>query len=413
MLKDRNYSGLLFLVPVGAQALITLISIPIIISSAGNQGWASIATGQAVGGFLGVVCGLGWNVTGPSIAAVADVILSRRTLKLALFTRLMVSIPLFLIGIEVVYLLHLARLDLAVLGLASTLVISFNMQWFFVGQNKPVLLVLYDSIPRLLTLLAGWMIVLLGANVSVGLAGQILSSLVAAAIVCVKLRVFHDGSRLGFPTVWREIFKQGHGLSTEVLPAFLSYCPMIAISALAPSIAPLYALIDKVHKQLVTGLVPMGNFIVAKLLYRLNGSDHPFEQTVRGGMNKIILLGTASCLGTLTFGEPLIWFLSHKTMSLHIYLLVLLSVLVGLTVVVAILPYGLMAPMNCLRQASISLLLGTVIGISALVTLTVFLGAVGTLLGQVIGYATAILFQWLTIRRILSSKIVLLNKIKI
>lgn len=399
--RNARGSGILFLVPVGAQAIITLGSIPVIITSAGDSGWASIAVGQAVGSFCAVVCGLGWNVTGPSLVAGADGVTRKNLLRSAFLTRLMVFFPLIILGLFVVQILGLQRPDLASLGVVSTLVVALTMQWYFIGLNSPVELVIYDSIPRIFTMTAGWLLVFGGANVVVGLVGQILASIIAVAIVCLKFGAWdRDCTRSSFPNIVRIVLRQREGLSTQVFPAILSYSPIVAITIFSPGIAPLYALIDKVHKQLVTGLVPIGNIVVAKLLQRFARDTDSMTSTARIALMQLGGIGLVSCLTTAVISGPLIRILSRNTMHLDAVLVVLLSVLVGLTVVVALLPSGLMAPVGRLREASTSLFWGVLFGAVAVGVLTPYWGAQGALIGQIGGYAVATMLQSKLIRSV-------------
>src|SRR4051794_9604464 len=60
---SRRLGG--FTLSVAVNGLASLAAIPLLVHGAGPAGWASIATGQVVGGVAGAVVSWGWGVVGP------------------------------------------------------------------------------------------------------------------------------------------------------------------------------------------------------------------------------------------------------------------------------------------------------------------------------------------------------------
>lgn len=132
-------------------ALSPLIVIPAVVRGWGADGWASIAVGQSIGAIGSVVIMWGWAIQGPVLAARAD---SRIRLSLlvsqSLQSRLVIALfALPVSGLCAVLLApdHRGAAGLTAIGMALS---GLSMVWYFVGSRKPALVLLYDSLPKLL-----------------------------------------------------------------------------------------------------------------------------------------------------------------------------------------------------------------------------------------------------------------------
>lgn len=149
-------------------SLITpLFMLPVISRIVGDGGWASAIAGQAIGTFGATVIMWGWNVDGPVRAARAATQTAmgniyneslRTRLALGFLILPAVSVIAFLIGHDG----H--RWDGVVMAWTTALA-GFSPAWVGIGQGKPMLLALYDTLPRFLATCAAIPVLLLSGQV--------------------------------------------------------------------------------------------------------------------------------------------------------------------------------------------------------------------------------------------------------
>lgn len=132
-------------------ALSPLLIIPAVIAGWGVGGWASVAVGQSVGAIGSVVVMWGWALQGPVTAARAE---TKARLAVLLLESMSSRVPIaiLVVPIAAVVASGLAPDQKLVAGLtaAGFSLAGLSMVWYFVGVRRPALVLLYDSIPRLL-----------------------------------------------------------------------------------------------------------------------------------------------------------------------------------------------------------------------------------------------------------------------
>lgn len=132
-------------------SLITpLFMLPVISRIVGEGGWASAVAGQAIGTFGATVILWGWNVDGPvRVARAATPAQVNETYAESLRTRL----ALALLVLPAVSLLAALvgqdghRWD-GVFMAWTTALVGFSPAWVGIGLGKPMLLAVYDTLPR-------------------------------------------------------------------------------------------------------------------------------------------------------------------------------------------------------------------------------------------------------------------------
>lgn len=378
---------LLFLLPLLVQALVTLGTIPIVIVSAGPEKWAAIALGQSVGGIGAVLVSLGWGVSGPMKLASLEIAEHAQLLRMSFLTRSLAGLPVALILTGVSVLITADHHLEAALGCLTTLLLAFNSTWYFLGKSDPVGLLKLDALPRIGLMAVGWGIVAAGADVVVGLTMQCLAPVLASVLVHR-----YRGTQSGFPTRsgWRgvvsEIFSQRHGMASQVIPASFNFSPLIAVTMLAPSYAPAFALVDKVQKQLVTGFIPFGNMLISKAAAQVTAREQSQVAIARTNAYWVIACGLATGVGTLVLGYPLIGLLSHGHISISVDTLAAMSGVVAFSFIAAVLPATSLADVKGLKGASQAAAWGALFGIAAIALLTNVLASFGAELGLLVGF---------------------------
>ncbi|MBP1325261.1 PST family polysaccharide transporter [Leucobacter exalbidus] len=126
--------------------------LPIISRTVGDAGWANYAAGQSIGVLAAIGVLFGWGVLGPvRIATTADEGERQNIYRESLHTRLttfMVFGPAAVI-ITLVITSESFQLE-AVLMAISGVLVGLSPNWFCIGIGKPVLMGIYDAIPRII-----------------------------------------------------------------------------------------------------------------------------------------------------------------------------------------------------------------------------------------------------------------------
>jgi O-antigen/teichoic acid export membrane protein len=145
------FAGLPFL------ALLTpFLFLPVLARLAGADAWLSIAVGQSVGGFAGLVVALGFNTIGPTAVARASVAERPDLLRRSLAPRALLFLPAAAVAATIAALLGPPShaLESGLMAVALTL-FGLSPSWYMVGLGRASLIVLVDILPRLTaTLLA-------------------------------------------------------------------------------------------------------------------------------------------------------------------------------------------------------------------------------------------------------------------
>ncbi|MEP6796633.1 MAG: polysaccharide biosynthesis protein [Lapillicoccus sp.] len=142
--------------------VIPFLLMPVIARVASGAGWSSVVAGQAVGTFGATVVFWGWNVVGPVQAARAATAKARADLYAAsLRTRLTLLLPV----VPLVALVSGAvaqpgfRVIAASMAIATAL-LGLSPAWFGIGVGQPMLLLWYDTLPRVLAALVATPLIL-------------------------------------------------------------------------------------------------------------------------------------------------------------------------------------------------------------------------------------------------------------
>lgn len=288
----------------------------------------------------------------------------------------------------------------AILGCLTTVLLAFNSTWYFLGKSDPVGLLRLDAVPRIGLMAGGWTLVAAGADVLVGLALQCLAPVVASLLVYYSRRDKCLRSNASLRTMLVEIVSQRHGMASQVIPAVFNFSPLIAVSVIAPSYAPAFALVDKVQKQLVTGFVPFGNMLISKAAAQVAARSDSSSSIARIHTYWVLVGGLATGLGTLGLGYILVNLLSHGNVSVEPGTLMAMSGVVAFSFIAAVLPATSMSSARGLKGASKAAAWGALCGVIAITLLTNWYSAFGAELGLFIGFLVTAALQTLTSLRI-------------
>ena len=398
--------SLLFFLPIGLQGAVTLITIPVVVHSAGLASWTAIGIGQSVGAFGFAVQNLGWGITGPAQLGALAPEQQPHLMTVSVVTKLLVLPPLAVSLLVVVTLLHPSDTALAFAGCLGASCTGLAGSWYYVGQNDPVRILLLETLPRVGIMALGLGALLLGAPVIVAPLAQVAGSVLAAG-VCWGVA---EGGALwsSLRAVTRdELARSGRlqfsGVRIQAAVAAFANAPLPMIARFVPSLTTPFALYDKVQKQALAAAVPLGTIVVAGMVSRMTA--HGPVQAARssiariGGIAAIVLVGmsfaTAILVPLLSLGR----FIPSPIES------VLVGASVALGLVVNTFPAAVLAPLGLVGRGLLPVLVGGSCSVGAAVLLAYVAGLPGALSGVLLGQLVTIGMQALVARRSMRSPV--------
>lgn len=311
----RHFSSLMgYGLSVAASAIVTLLTIPVLIGSSGASGWASLAVGQAIGTGAAIIIGYGWGTTGPT--AVARATASARTELYAesFRARLLLAGPILVAGVVATLLAtQTVPLESALNSLGYGLT-GLLAGWYFTGIARPYLFLLLDTVPRIVGAAAGAGVVFLGAPLIAFTLLQLVGVLVG---IVVSTRFIASRGSLGLRTVPTQqtihiLKNQSHGIAIALVAAAWSSIPISIVAIFAPGGLAAYALLDKLLRFGSTAYSP-----IIQLLQGWVPTGLP-EQLLRK-VRKALLLGsvlaTSGALILIVTGRWVVGLLSHDQVA--------------------------------------------------------------------------------------------------
>jgi O-antigen/teichoic acid export membrane protein len=397
----RALSGVTKLVGFGASmallALASLILIPVMIRSSGEAGWGAIALGQGIGALGAVLVSYGWAMSGPSEIARGDDPTRLREFLGSLKVRAALLPAAGVVLVCVSMLIAPVRSDLAAMGTVVALLAALTSNWYFVGLARPWLLLALETVPRLAFTIVGIAVMENGADAITGLAWQ--SCGLVAAFVCSTWWILHSlratgSTRVSAPKLRTLLVDHGHGVASSLGSALYSSLPLVVVTVVAPLVQPMYALVDKVHGQVVVGLFPA--------IYVAQGWV-PRAADPAPRARRVLLGGAAFCaliaVGTLLFGPWLLDVLGSGKLQPGTAVVELMALGMALHFYAEIVGHAVLATYRSLRIVAISIVVATVVGLPLVAVGSAGWGVIGALAALNLGYAIRVVVTTVAARR--------------
>lgn len=324
-----------------------------------------VALGQSVGLLGSVLVGLGWPVVGPSLIGRSSADERYRQLIVSLWARAsvaMVVVPLIIVVLGYIFPGGWILLWVAV---ASTL-LGGTSSWYFLGADEPRSLFWRDAVVRSLGLALG-----LVAVAFTGAGEWFALSIVAGLVVSIALtvqrsRIDTSGPYRPKPSeVYNSIRSQAKGLSANALFVVLASVALPVTAVAGGPLFLIYAVIDKVQKQLTTLALPVAQLITGKMAGSLSQGVEPFlvaEKMFRSTM----LSGALLSIVMIPLGPFAVKVMSVGAVHVNVPEQMALAGVVGLAFIAQGLPTAVLAPINKLRYSVIGMSLAIAGGIPAI-----------------------------------------------
>jgi hypothetical protein len=171
--------GLFFLIPAVA-AVAPLLALPAITTGYGLAGWASIAIGLSIGMGCATILELGWSVIGPQLIAASSDEERRSLYWRSMSSKYLAASVMVPVGALLTFFLTSSyRWDATLVAAASTLA-TLGSSWVFVGLGRPLAILVTDTLPRVVLLIAASVGIFAGGPLFLYPAALALAAIVSA-----------------------------------------------------------------------------------------------------------------------------------------------------------------------------------------------------------------------------------------
>ncbi|MBT2502631.1 hypothetical protein [Curtobacterium sp. ISL-83] len=234
----------LYAITPALSAAAPLMVIPAVTSRFGADGWASVATGLSLGLVAAVVGELGWAIVGPQAVA-HDVDGAARLYDQALAARTCVVLPLAVVVAALSACVVPVHADAAAWVAAGVALGAVSPSWYFVGLARPVLILLTETLPRIVLLAAAAAGIARGGPLA--LYG---AALTVAAVAAVALGGRAGGVRV-FPTrsafrrVPRTLREQWVITTGRAISSLYKAVPTTVVALVTPDLIAIWAALDR------------------------------------------------------------------------------------------------------------------------------------------------------------------------
>lgn len=247
-----------FAVSTVASTVVGVVSIPLITAAVGAQQWGALAFLQVLGQFASIFIAFGWGATGPSIVSS----LPPAERKQYLYESLLVRSALFLVVAPLAVLLGVL---MGAEPIATTLaVVAYGIPgvgaaWYFVGTNRPALLLMCDALPAILGQIVALFFVAAWPDLRVYLAVVAAFAVLGTITGLIVAFVTASGavSRPSARRIRSTMAVQRHGLASVLFGNIASMLPAFFVYTFANTLYPVYALADRLYRYGLIVLAPI------------------------------------------------------------------------------------------------------------------------------------------------------------
>ncbi len=373
-------------------ALASLAAIPAMIHASGDRAWGSIATGQAVGAVAAVVVAFGWQLSGPAEIARGSAQSRRRSYVESLRLKGSLFVPVAGLAAAVAAVVAPSDPSFAAVGAVSFAALGLTANWVFVGLGRPFAMLGAETMPRVAGTVAGILLMLDGRDARVGLACQLAGMLVAVGLSSTWVfRATSPGAEPPFRALRVVVAEQRHGLTTTVMSAVYVALPVMIVSLVAPATQPVFALVDKVQRQIAVAAGPMVTVLQG---WVPNAGARVQAQRVRRAIQFALAGAVVATAGLVVVAPWLFDRLSGGQIRVGTIPTVLAASFVGLAFLDNVMSKVVLSTVGRLDIASRATMWGSVVGLPAVVVGAAVWGATGALFGVVLGLLLRVALTW-------------------
>ncbi|QHC67086.1 hypothetical protein GSU68_11275 [Rathayibacter sp. VKM Ac-2759] len=376
-----------------------LFVIPAITRNFGAEGWAALAIAQAIGNGTALFAGLGWSVIGPQQIASHTFPEALGIYRLALTSRLAVIGPIGIITGMVSWFAvqsyegESAIIAVGVMGAALT------PQWFFIGLNRPLTILLTDGAPRLAAALGSALAIDAGAPLVV---------FPIATLLCVPLTLLLTALALGpgsipraedWSGVVRVIREQAVVAWGRSISIMFTSAPVVVVGLVSPQASPLFSAADRLLRMSVMVLRSVPSRLQSWIGAQSASGASPRARVVRA-LQIQIAMGIVAGVGFTLLAPPVSSYVFSGEVGIPLLTATLSGVLVAMICVGAGLGLGLVAFQRA-NAITAAIIVGAVVALVAVPLGSMIAAADGGLLGVIAAETSCEIVQAVVLYRVM------------
>lgn len=406
----RARKGLMTIAGYGASmvllAISSLLAIPAMVAASGPHAWGAIAVGQSIGGVAAVIIAYGWGLSGPAAIARADQNGRMREYAESAVTKVVLSLPVAGIAFLVAWLVGRDFALFAGVGAISMASIGLTAGWYYVGRGQPWRMLLYETVPRVGGTVVGILFMVTGSSALIGVLWQLVGMVTAFTLCSVlilrpwRIRILRSIDR---KPVRRVLLDQRKGITSSILSSLYASTPIVIVTLLAPAAQPVYAVVEKVQRQVIVALGPFVT-VLQGWIPRARTSVSLHRRVKQG---TFATAAFAIVLGTLMLAvapELIQWLgggLIHPTFAI----LTLMATITAVSLFESVVSKAALSALDRLDVVAASTGIGSLVGLPLVAVGSLTLGAFGALVGILVGLVIRLILELVGMRRAMTDAV--------
>lgn len=295
-------------------SLAPLLLLPIIARVGGVEGWASVATAQAIGAFGSVMVSFGWTIAGPPRITREKTDVERRRLYRSAFSTRVVMMFVFapiLMAVSAVLASPAHILDAVVMTGAMTL-FGLSPAWYCIGLGRPRLIATFEAIPKFLATLVAAAFLLIGYPIWTYPAVLILATVLGlVAFHTTQIESWWPWTKQGAKSVRRTLHTMMIPALVEITGSTYAAMPVPIASATTSLLSTgMFASADKLFRYGMFSISALANALQAWVLEGAIGISRRRHfiaiaaHAVLGLVGLAVLVVAGPWATALLFGDP-------------------------------------------------------------------------------------------------------------
>ncbi|TFC30332.1 hypothetical protein E3O53_02680 [Cryobacterium sp. TMT2-18-3] len=385
-------------------AVVSLAVIPSMVMASGAAAWGMIAAGQSIGGVGAVIVAYGWGLSGPASVARADANMRLTAYAESVICKLLIIVPVGLLVFLVAWGVGRDYAIFAGVGALSTATVGLTANWWFVGLMQPYRLLVFETVPRVLGTGIGIFYMTHGSSALVGVLWQLIgmvTAFVASTIWILQPWRLRRLRSLPRRRIGMVLSSQRLGVTSTVLSSLYTSTPIVIVSLIAPGAQPVYAVVEKVQRQVIVGLGP---FVTILQGWVPKARRQDLVRRVRTGLVAAVVFAVALAGLMLAVAPELVRWLGGGQIKPSFVTLILMALITGVSLIEAVVSKACLAALRRLDVVTRATAIGTLVGLPCVAIGAVSWGAEGALCGIFAGLSLRLLLELMGMRRAIAQR---------
>jgi O-antigen/teichoic acid export membrane protein len=284
-------------------------------------------------------------------------------------------------------------------GALSMASVGLTAGWYFVGAGRPFAMLLLETAPRVAGSVVGILFMESGSSALVGVMWQLLGMLTAFAACSLwilrpwRLGVLRSVRRRPVVTV---LAAQRPGITSSILSSIYASTPIVIVTLVAPAAQPVYAVVEKVQRQVIVGLGPFVT-VLQGWIPRAR-TEAALHRRVRQGTLATAIFSVALGSLMLTAAPRLIEWLGGGVIRPSFLVLTLMAAITAVSLFESVASKACLSALGRLDVVARSTAIGSIVGLPLVGLGALTLGALGALVGILIGLALRLVLECVGMR---------------